>query len=355
MRIRKRLCAAALCALLLTGCARTAPAFIPHGYLTDESIAQVGGAFYAFLPKTGEAGPRTYLCELRQGQAPRPVCNRADCAHMEQSTLTDPCNAYAAAGRGLLAAGDALYASDGRRIVRYDPEGGAPEVVLETEGNLRCFLVLEEAIVFSLQGAEGGGFYSVPRDGADEAPAALYERAGAGSYIGSAQLLDGWIYLTEVHADQGGQMNLVRVRPDGSACEAFAENAGGHCLVPLEGGLAAVRQGETGNEVVLLEESGQAVRTLCATETRPLLCPAGDGLLVDEGLAFPAAERALWQYDAAGELVGTVAVPAACGAPLGADAETAYYWEETDAGPNLVRIDLAGAAVRAVGGCNALP
>lgn len=149
MCIRKILCAA-LCALLLTGCAQAGPAFIPHGYLADESVAQVGEALYAFLPKTGEAGPRTYLCELRQGQAPRPVCNRAGCAHMEQSTLVDPCNAYAAAGRGLLAAGGALYASDGRRIVRYDPEGGAPEVVLSTEGSLRCFLVLEEAIVFSL-------------------------------------------------------------------------------------------------------------------------------------------------------------------------------------------------------------
>lgn len=345
MCIRKILCAA-LCALLLTGCAQAGPAFLPHGYLTDESVAQVGEALYAFLPKTGEAGPRTYLCELRQGQAPRPVCNRAGCAHMEQSTLVDPCNAYAAAGRGLLAAGDALYASDGRRIVRYDPEGGAPEVVLETEGNLRCFLVLEEAIVFSLQGAEGGGFYSVPRDSAGEAPVPLYELDGAGSYIGCAQLLDGWIYLTEVRMDPGGQMNLVRVRPDGSACEVFAENAGGHCLVPLEGGLAAVRQGETDYEVVLLAESGQAVRTLCTTETYPLLCPAGDGLLVDEGSAFPAAERALWRYDAAGEPAGMVTVPAACGAPLGADAETVYYWEETDAGPNLVRMDLTKAAER---------
>ena len=265
---------------------------------------------------------------------------------MEQSTLVDPCNAYAAAGRGLLAAGGALYASDGRRIVHYDPEGGAPEVVLSTEGSLRCFLVLEEAIVFSLQGAEGGGFYSVPRDSAGEAPVPLYELDGAGSYIGCAQLLDDWIYLTEVRMDPGGQMNLVRVRPDGSACEVFAENAGGHCLVPLEGGLAAVRQGETDYEVVLLAESGQAVRTLCTTETYPLLCPAGDGLLVDEGSAFPAAERALWRYDAAGEPVGTAAVPAACGAPLGADAETVYYWEETDAGPNLVRMDLAKAAER---------
>ena len=182
MCIRKILCAA-LCALLLTGCAQAGSAFIPHGYLADESVAQVEGTLYAFLPKTGEAGPRTYLCELRQGQAPRPVCNRAGCAHMEQSTLVDPCNAYAAAGRGLLAAGGALYASDGRRIVRYDPEGGAPEVVLSTEGSLRCFLVLEEAIVFSLQGAEGGGFYSVPRDSAGEAPAALYELDGTGSYI----------------------------------------------------------------------------------------------------------------------------------------------------------------------------
>ena len=67
---------------------------------------------------------------------------------------------------------------------------------------------------------------------------------------------------------------------------------------------------------------------------------------MDEGLAFPAAERALWRYDAAGEPVGTAAVPAACGAPLGADAETVYYWEETDAGPNLVRMDLANAAER---------
>ena len=68
MCIRKILCAA-LCALLLTGCAQARPAFIPHGYLADESVAQVGEALYAFLPKTGEAGPRTYLCELRQGQA----------------------------------------------------------------------------------------------------------------------------------------------------------------------------------------------------------------------------------------------------------------------------------------------
>ncbi|MGI5883415.1 MAG: hypothetical protein ACOX83_00450 [Candidatus Spyradocola sp.] len=338
MCIRKILCAA-LCALLLTGCAQAGPAFIPHGYLADESVAQVGGAFYAFLPKTGEAGPRTYLCELRQGQAPRPVCNRADCAHMEQSTLADPCNAYAPAGRGLLAAGDALYAGDGGRILRYDPAGGAPEVVLSTEGTLRCFLMLEESIVYSLQGAEGFGFYRVPRGQPEEAPTALYEQDGQG-YIGCAQEIDGWLYLTEVRLNQGGQMDLVRVRPDGSACETYAENAGGHCLVPLEGGLAAVRQGETGYEVVLLEESGQAVRTLCTTETRPLLCPAGDGLLVDEGLAFPAAERALWRYESSGELVGTVTVPAACGAPLGADAETAYYWESTDEGPRLVQVRL---------------
>ena len=40
MCIRKILCAA-LCALLLTGCAQAGPAFLPHGYLTDESVAQV--------------------------------------------------------------------------------------------------------------------------------------------------------------------------------------------------------------------------------------------------------------------------------------------------------------------------
>lgn len=334
--------AAALCALLLVGCAQgaAAPAFIPHGYLTDESVAQVDGALYAFLPEAGEAGPRAYLCELREGEAPRPVCDRADCAHMAQSTLTDPCNAYAAATRGLLAADGALYASDGRRIVRYDPAGGAPEVVLSTEGTLRCFLMLEESIVYSLQGAEGFGFYRVPRGQPEEAPTALYEQDGQG-YIGCAQEIDGWLYLTEVRLDQGGQMDLVRVRPDGSACETYAENAGGHCLVPLEDGLAAVREGEAGYAVVLLDEAGETARTLCQTETRPLLCPAADGLLVDEGLAFPAAERALWRYGAAGELVGTADVPANCGAPLGADAACVYYWEETEAGPELVRIDIA--------------
>lgn len=43
MCIRKILCAA-LCALLLTGCAQAGPAFLPHGYLTDERGAGRGRA-----------------------------------------------------------------------------------------------------------------------------------------------------------------------------------------------------------------------------------------------------------------------------------------------------------------------
>ena len=90
-------------------------------------------------------------------------------------------------------------------------------------------------------------------------------------------------------------------------------------------------------------ESIPSMRLLVAVCRKKSLTEAAKGL----GMSLSAASHQLSVLkDAAGDPLGTAAVPAACGAPLGADAETVYYWEETDAGPNLVQMDLANAAER---------